>query len=204
MRVISGTLKGRRLKAPAGMATRPTADRIKESVFNILAGSVQTKRVLDLFAGTGNISYECASRGCPHVVAVDAHPGCIRFIQKTAGALELPIHTYKRDVLKFLKQCEEDFDLIFADPPYNLPETELAALASLCLERGLLKKGGVLVIEHGPKKDLSQQEGFTEMRKYGSFVFIFFRGARNSGMSWPNCCSSWMSRNPATNHAIFC
>ena len=177
IRIISGIHKGRRIKAPKGLPVRPTTDRAKESLFNILGHSIywEEATVLDLFAGTGNISYECASRGCPHVVAVDAHPGCTRFIQKTAEALELPIRTYKRDVLTFLKQSEEPFDLIFADPPYDIPETELTALASLCLERGLLKKGGVLVIEHSPKKDLSQQEGFTEVRKYGSSVFSFFR-----------------------------
>lgn len=177
IRIISGIHKGRRIKAPKNLPVRPTTDRAKESLFNILGHSIYWEEgsVLDLFAGTGNISYECASRGCPHVVAVDAHPGCIRFIQKTAEALELPIRTHKRDVLKFLNQCEERFDLIFADPPYDIPETALAGLASVCLERGLLKNGGVLVIEHSPKKDLSQQAGFAEVRKYGSSAFSFFR-----------------------------
>jgi 16S rRNA G966 N2-methylase RsmD len=111
------------------------------------------------------------------VVAVDSHPGCVRFIRKTADALQLPVTTHKRDVLKYLKQCSERFDLIFADPPYDISETALKELASLCLERSLLKKGGILVIEHSEKKDLSGQQGFFEARSYGSTLFSFFREA---------------------------
>lgn len=177
IRIISGIHKGRRIQAPKGLPVRPTTDRAKESLFNILGHHIawEEAAVLDLFAGTGNISYECASRGCPHVVAVDSHTGCIRFIQKTAGELALPILTYKRDAAKFLKQCTEAYDLIFADPPYDISETALAELASLCLERGLLKKGGILVIEHSPQRDLSGQQGFSEVRTYGSTHFSFFR-----------------------------
>ena len=177
IRIISGIHKGRRIRAPKGLPVRPTTDRAKESLFNILGHYItwEEAAVLDLYAGTGNISYECASRGCPHVVSVDSHTGCIRFIEKTAGELDLSIVAYKRDVVKFLKQCTESFDLIFADPPYGIPETDLVELASLCLERGLLKKGGILVIEHSPQRDLSGESGFAEVRTYGSTLFSFFR-----------------------------
>jgi 16S rRNA (guanine(966)-N(2))-methyltransferase RsmD len=177
IRIISGIHKGRRIRAPKNLPVRPTTDRAKESLFNILGHQVSWEEaaVLDLFAGTGNISYECASRGCRHVVAVDSHPGCVQFIRKTADALQLPILAYKRDVLKFLKQSEETFDLIFADPPYDIAEGALADLVSLCLERGLLKKGGQLVVEHSQQRDLSGQHGFDEVRSYGSTRFSFFR-----------------------------
>lgn len=177
IRIISGIHKGRRIRAPKGLPVRPTTDRAKESLFNILGHQITWEEgaVLDLFAGTGNISYECASRGCPHVVAVDSHPGCVRFIRKTAEELQLPVLAYKRDVFKFLKQSADRFDLIFADPPYDISETGLKELASLCLERGLLKKGGILVIEHSQKRDLSQQQGFDEARSYGSTLFSFFK-----------------------------
>ncbi|MEJ2585755.1 MAG: RsmD family RNA methyltransferase [Robiginitalea sp.] len=177
MRIISGIHKGRRIRAPKGLPVRPTTDRAKESLFNILGHQILWEEwaVLDLFAGTGNISYECASRGCPHVVAVDSHAGCVRFIRKTADELQLPVSTHRQEVLKFLKKCAEQYDLIFADPPYDIPEATLRELVSHCLERGLLKKGGVLVIEHSPQRDLSGQEGFSEMRSYGSTRFSFFR-----------------------------
>jgi 16S rRNA (guanine(966)-N(2))-methyltransferase RsmD len=177
IRIISGIHKGRRIRAPKNLPVRPTTDRAKESLFNILGHQVSWEEaaVLDLFAGTGNISYECASRGCRHVVAVDSHPGCVQFIRKTADALQLPILAYKRDVLKFLKQSEETFDLIFADPPYDIAEGALADLVSLCLERRLLKKGGQLVVEHSQQRDLSGQHGFDEVRSYGSTRFSFFR-----------------------------
>lgn len=178
IRIISGIHKGRRIRAPKGLPVRPTTDRAKESLFNILGHRIDWEHaeVLDLFAGTGNISYECASRGCPRVVAVDAHAGCVRFIQQTAGELQLPVEAHKRDVSKFLRQSGECFDLIFADPPYDQSEEALKELVGLCLEGGLLKKGGILVIEHTPQRDLTAQDGFVEVRNYGSTRFSFFQG----------------------------
>ncbi len=178
IRIVSGIHKGRRIRAPKGLPVRPTTDRAKEALFSILGHRIawEEAAVLDLFAGTGNISYECASRGCPRVVAVDSHAGCIQFIRKTAGELQLPVSPQKRDVVKFLKKGSQPFDLIFADPPYDLPETTLGELVSLCREKGWLKAGGILVLEHGPQRDLSGAEGFMESRNYGSSVFSFFQG----------------------------
>ena len=176
MRIISGIHKGRRIQAPKNLPVRPTTDRAKESLFNILGHRVfwEEATVLDLFAGTGNISYECASRGCPRVVAVDADPGCVRFIRKTAEDLQMPIDVYRQDAMKFLGQCRERFDLIFADPPYRISGEGLRELATHCLEQGLLKEGGILVLEHGPQRDLSDLPGFQEVRKYGSTLLSFF------------------------------
>jgi 16S rRNA (guanine(966)-N(2))-methyltransferase RsmD len=131
--------------------------------------------VLDLFAGTGNLSYECASRGCTRIVAVDAHAGCAKFIDQTSQLLEMPVTVYKRDAIAFLKQCQESFDLIFADPPYDFSQEQLGEIVSLCSKRELLKDNGVLVVEHSASRDLSPLDGFDQARKYGSPTFSFFR-----------------------------
>lgn len=177
MRIVSGIHKGRRIRAPKGLPVRPTTDRAKEALFSILGHRIawEDATVLDLFAGTGNISYECASRGCPRVVAVDSHPGCVQFIRKTAAELQLPVRAQKRDVVKFLKKGSQPFDLIFADPPYEMDETDLGELVSLCMGKGWLNAEGMLVLEHSPQRDLSEEEGFVEARSYGSTVFSFFR-----------------------------
>ena len=176
IRIISGIHKGRRLRAPKNLPVRPTTDRAKEALFNILAHQIYWKdaRILDLFAGTGNISYECASRGCLQVIAVDAHAGCVKFIEHTAAQLKMPVIAYKREVVRFLRQCDLTFSLIFADPPYEMPLDELTGIVSLCQDRNLLEENGVLVIEHSPHRDLSTLDGFQEVRKYGNTLFSFF------------------------------
>ena len=176
IRIISGIHKGRRIQAPKNLPVRPTTDRAKEALFNILANRVYwpETEVLDLFAGTGNIGLECASRGCKSVTAVDAHPGCISFIQQTAKALNLPVHPYRQDVFKYLERSGRSFDLIFADPPYNLPSEAMQQLVSLCLSESLLSPDGLLVLEHSKHTDTSGWPGLTEQRVYGSSVFSFF------------------------------
>ncbi|MGA9239187.1 RsmD family RNA methyltransferase [Robiginitalea sp.] len=177
MRIISGIHKGRRLSAPKNLPVRPTTDRAKEALFNILGHEVYWPEcsVLDLFSGTGNLSYECASRGCPRVVAVDAHAGCAKFIEQTARLLEIPVTVYKRDVNAFLKLCTDSFDLIFADPPYDFSQEQLGEVVALCFEKGLLKEDGILILEHSTQRDLSELQYFDSARKYGSTVFSFFR-----------------------------
>ena len=177
IRIISGTHKGRRLSAPKNLPVRPTTDRAKEALFNILGHEVYwpESSVLDLFSGTGNLSYECASRGCPRVVAVDAHAGCVKFIEQTSGQLELPIAVFKRDVSTFLKRCTESFNLIFADPPYDFSQEQLREIVALCFQKELLKEDGILIVEHSTQRDLSTLENFDTARKYGSTVFSFFR-----------------------------
>ncbi len=177
IRIISGIHKGRKLSAPKSLPVRPTTDRAKEALFNILGPEMYWPQssVLDLFSGTGNLSYECASRGCPHVVAVDAHAGCVKFIEQSSRTLEVPVSVFKRDVSAFLKRCAESFDLIFADPPYDFSQEQLQEIVSLCFEKALLKEEGILVIEHSAQRDLSELEHFESARKYGSTIFSFFR-----------------------------
>ena len=178
MRIISGSHRGRRIQAPKNLPVRPTTDRAKESLFSILTHHVAwgEASVLDLYAGTGNLSYEAASRGARRVLSVDRDAKCVRFIAKTAAALEMPVEVRKAAVTAFLESWREPFDLILADPPYDMAQEALDHLATRCLEPGLLKPGGMLVIEHSPHRDLSQVAGFEQVRRYGSTHFSFFRG----------------------------
>lgn len=176
MRIISGTYKGKRLTAPKKLPVRPTTDMAKESLFNILNNRFyfDELKVLDLFSGTGNISYEFASRGVEDITAVDAFPGCIQFISKTARELDFRIDAIKADVFKYLERCSEKFDLIFADPPYALETTGFLKIVDLVFQQNLLLEDGVLVIEHSDQTDLSEHPKFSEQRKYGSSIFSFF------------------------------
>ena len=177
MRIISGIHKGKRLQAPKNLPVRPTTDFAKEGLFNILRNQYDlgSTDVLDLFAGTGNMSYEFGSRGTSYIVSVDAHYGCVKFIRQTAEQLELPIQTVKSDVVKFLSAIPETFDIIFADPPYDFSAETIAEMTAIIFERNLLKPEGVCIIEHAKHTDISQLDQWTEARKYGSSVFSFFR-----------------------------
>ncbi len=176
MRIISGTHKGKRIQAPKKLPVRPTTDMAKEALFNILNNRYyfEALSVLDLYAGTGNISYEFASRGANPITAVDATFDCVKFIRKTAEALEFPIAATKSEVLKFLEQTGMRFDVIFADPPYDLESEAFAQIPEIVFRRNLLQEDGTLVIEHGKHTDLSELPYFIEKRKYGGSVFSFF------------------------------
>ncbi|MCR9227567.1 MAG: RsmD family RNA methyltransferase [Flavobacteriaceae bacterium] len=176
MRIISGKYKGKRLTAPKKLPVRPTTDMAKEALFNILNNRFHFDelKVLDLFSGTGNISFEFASRGSQQITAVDAFQGCVRYISKTAQELEFPIDTIKSDVFKFLGKTPEKFDLIFADPPYDLNTEEFLKIADLVFEKEILWEDGVLIIEHSDQTDLSEHPQFSELRKYGGSIFSFF------------------------------
>ena len=176
IRIISGTHKGRRISAPKNLPVRPTTDRTKESLFNILNHRItwRDSRVLDLFAGTGNLSFECASRGCPDITAVDAHPGCTAFIRKTATDLKMPIRAVRQEALSYLNRDGSSYDLILADPPYDIAEDKMASLIALCTEGGRLKEEGLLVLEHSKEYDFSDFKGFQEVRHYGGTALSFF------------------------------
>lgn len=176
MRIISGTLKGRRLVAPKQLPVRPTTDRAKEALFNILNhrflwDEIQT---LDLFAGTGNISYELASRGVHALTAVDQNKHCVYYINKTAEALDLPIVVIKNSVEKYLEQPTGPYDFIFADPPYAFTEAQLLTLANQIIQDQWLKDEGLLVIEHDKHISLNAHAHLEQERTYGSSRFSFF------------------------------
>lgn len=176
MRIIGGIHKGKRITAPKKLPVRPTTDRTKESLFNILGNQYffEDLKVLDLFAGTGNISYEFASRGAQNITAIDAHFGCTKFIQKMAGELQINIRTLKTDVFKYLDQCNEQFDLIFADPPYHFDLNALELLHQKVLIHNILTQNGVMIMEHAGQTNVSHLKNFDQQRKYGSCVLSFF------------------------------
>ena len=176
MRIISGTYKGKRLTAPKKLPVRPTTDFAKESLFNILNNHFyfEDLTVLDLFAGTGNISYEFASRGAKTITAVDQHTECLRFINKTTQELDFPIRTVKSDVFKFLEKVAPKANLIFADPPYNFTDEQFAKIAALVFKNEMLDPNGFLVIEHSKHTELTDLPNFSFEKKYGGSTFSFF------------------------------
>ncbi len=176
MRIIGGSHKGKRIVAPAKLPIRPTTDFAKEGLFNILHHhfAFQGLRALDLYAGSGSISYEFASRGCSQVIAVEAHAGCIDFIRKMARELFLPIQTIKSEVYKFLEKTTQQADIIFADPPYEFTPGQLSQLVALIFQRQLLAPQGWLIIEHFKRTGLETLPYFMHTKKYGSSAFSFF------------------------------
>lgn len=175
MRIVSGKYRGKRIVAPKSLPVRPTTDMAKESLFNILRNEFDFEQldVLDLFAGTGSISYEFASRGAKQITSVDRDFGCIKFIKKTANELGATnLKAVKYDVFKFLPKCYLTFDIIFADPPYaldNIPE-----IAPLVFKHNLLNDGGWLIVEHPKEVDLSTQEHYAYTKQYGHVNFSIF------------------------------
>lgn len=177
MRIISGKYRGKKLRAPKTLPVRPTTDMAKESLFNILNNYYYFDgvKVLDLFAGTGNVSLEFASRGSEDVTAVDLDSGCIQFIDKMKSELQIEgFTTIKEDVFKYIKKTKSKSNIIFADPPYAFKQEEFESIPKIIFERGLLEEGGMLIVEHFSKMDLSHLEHFSFKRKYGSSVFSFF------------------------------
>lgn len=176
MRIISGKYKGRRLQVPKKLPVRPTTDRAKEALFNILNHKVywEELKVMDLFAGTGNLSFEFASRGAHTLVAVDCFAGCTRYIAKVAQELQLPITARTANVFTYLPRVREKYDIIFADPPYDLAPEQFSKIVALVFEKELLEEEGLLIVEHPTQIDFSHHSHYTEQRKYGRSVFSFF------------------------------
>jgi 16S rRNA (guanine966-N2)-methyltransferase len=176
MRIISGELGGRRINPPANMPhTRPTTDLAKGGLFNILQNNLDFEelKTLDLFGGTGSISYELASRGAEDCTIVEKDTAMYEFIKKTALDLKLAnFKVIKMDVFKFLDQCTEQFDFIFAGPPYAL--TTIDELPKKVVEKQLLKPGGWFVLEHTPRNKYENYPLFTSARNYGTTIFSIF------------------------------
>lgn len=176
MRVITGKYKGRHFDVPRTFKARPTTDFAKENLFNVLMGYIDFEgaSALDLFAGTGSITLELLSRGCSRVVSVEKDPLHYRFItsflEKLGDEAAVPV---KGDVFKFLASIHEQFDFIFADPPYTLPN--IADLPDLVLERDLLSPEGVFVLEHGKANNFKDHPCLIDHRSYGSVNFSFFQ-----------------------------
>ena len=176
MRIITGKYKGRHFDIPRTFKARPTTDFAKENIFNVLTQYLDFEgtTALDLFSGTGSITLELLSRGCEHVISVELDRDHYRFIQQclqklgTEGCVAL-----RGDVFRFIKSCKQQFDFIFADPPYALKE--LPTIPSLIFEKGLLKDDGIFVFEHGKDNDFSNDPHFVEHRSYGSVNFSIFR-----------------------------
>jgi 16S rRNA (guanine(966)-N(2))-methyltransferase RsmD len=177
MRIISGQYKGRRITAPKKLPVRPTTDMAKEALFNILNNHYYFDEisVLDLFAGTGSISYEFASRGTENIIAVDADFGCIKFINDTSKDFEMPIQTIKSDVYKFLENYKTKATIIFADPPYSFSIDEFSKIPELIFQNELLETDGLLIVEHSKHTDLSNLLHFEYSKSYGGNVFSFFK-----------------------------
>ncbi|MCF4101446.1 RsmD family RNA methyltransferase [Gillisia sp. M10.2A] len=177
MRIISGIHKGRRITAPKKLPIRPTTDMAKEALFNIINNQFRFHNlsVLDLFSGSGNISYEFGSRGAGPITSVDGNFECVKFIKTTAAELDLDITPVKSDVFKYLEKAPIKADIIFADPPYDFDEEKFLKIANLVFEKELLKPKGVLIIEHSKHTKLTNNPHLTEARKYGNSVFSFFR-----------------------------
>ncbi len=175
MRIITGKYKGRHFEIPRSFKARPTTDFAKENIFNVLLQYVDFDEAtaLDLFSGTGSISLELISRGCQQVVSVEMDRDHHRFIQDCLKKLDtnvcIPI---RGDVFRFLKSCRQQYDFIFADPPYALQE--LPQLPNIIIDKELLKPNGIFVLEHGKNYDFSSHPNFLEHRSYGSVNFSLF------------------------------
>lgn len=175
MRIVGGTHRGRVITPPSNLRARPTTDFAKENLFNVLSNLVDfgESEVLDLFAGTGSVSYEFASRGVESVTAVEINAVHHEFIRKTAAKFGFSnLTSVKANAFLYLKSCPRRFDIVFADAPYDLKGSE--EIIELVFANGILKEGGILIFEHSKGMDFSAHPRFTQSRNYGSVQFSFF------------------------------
>ena len=178
MRIIGGRLKGKAIEPPQGYKARPTTDFAKENLFNVLCNNYldfeEGVTALDLFAGTGSISIELVSRGCDRVISIEKDPQHLAFISQIMREVKTDkCFPMRADVFKYIERCHEQFDFIFADPPYALKDLE--SIPSRIFEKGLLKEDGLLVLEHGKDNNFEEDPHFIERRVYGSVNFSFFK-----------------------------
>jgi len=176
MRIISGIHKGRKLSPSKKLHVRPTTDRSKEALFNILNNSFEWSEVsvLDLFSGTGSISFEFASRGVKSITSVDQNKDCVNFINKISEDLDFKITTFKKKVIDFLNSNSKRFSIIFLDPPYIFEIKDYEKIILKLLSDNLISEG-LIIVEHSSKIELDKIIGFKKCRKYGSNSFSFFK-----------------------------
>lgn len=175
MRIIGGELRGKMIIPPVGFDARPTTDFAKEGLFNILNNRIDFSNcsVLDLFSGTGSISYEFASRGCPQIYSIEMNPLHASYIKRNTAKLGLKsIQTVHHNVFDFIEICKINFDVIFADPPYDIDGLE--SIPDKVLSHNLLKKDGILILEHPAKYSFENHPRFIKEKKYGNVHFTFF------------------------------
>lgn len=181
MRIISGSHKSRQIKAPKNLPVRPTTDMAKEALFNILVNhfDLEDVVVLDLFAGTGNITYEFASRGALGVTSIDTELRCIDFIRTTSKELGFDaVLAFRSDAFRYLQNTQNNYDIIFCDPPYDMEGIE--SIPQIVFEKKLLREDGWLIIEHSKRQNLGNLAGFRESRHYGNVNFTIFTNPDNS------------------------
>lgn len=174
MRIISGKYKGRRLPVAKNLKARPTTDRAKESLFNILNNLIDFEAitVLDLFGGTGGISYEFASRGCKDISIVEKNYNHIQYIKENSRQFDFGLKIIKSDVFKYLKNTQQKFDIIFADPPFDMKNIE--DIPKIIFDNKLLNKNGMLILEHSDLFEFNDKLKPTNTRHYGKVCFSFF------------------------------
>jgi 16S rRNA (guanine(966)-N(2))-methyltransferase RsmD len=175
MRIVGGKYKGRFFNPGKKFRARPTTDIAKEGLFNILENRyyLEDKKILDLFSGTGSIGYEFASRGCKNVIMVEKNFNHAKFIRQTLENLTINnAKIIKSDSLIFVKNTTEQFDIIFADPPYDFEKVK--DIPDTILSSEILKTDGILILEHSKDYDFSRHSHFTELRQYGKVNFSFF------------------------------
>jgi len=175
MRIISGKFKGRVLAHNKKLKARPTTDKAKEALFNILNFRIDFEgiKALDLFSGTGNISFELASRGVAEITAVELRTDHVKHIDKLNSDLGTDVKVIRGIVFAFVKKTTDKFDFVFADPPFDLDNFE--AVLPAIHEANIMNEGGLLIIEHGPRINLSKEVNFIETRNYGKVNFSFFQ-----------------------------
>lgn len=178
MRIIGGKLSGSRFEPPKNIPTRPTTDMAKQGLFNMLDNNYnfENLKVLDLFGGTGSISYEFASRGCQDITTVEIFPKCANFIKDTVKKHKIDaIKVMQMDVFDYIKNCQQQYDVIFAGPPYPLPN--LNTIPDLIFEQNMVEGEGWFILEHNPNHDFRKHPNYYKQKNYGSTIFAIFTNA---------------------------
>ena len=192
MRIIGGEYRGKQIVADSKLKLRPTTDFAKEGLFNILSNCCDfaSFEVLDLFSGTGSISYEFASRGCNAIHAVEMEPRHASFIRATAGKLSFKqIRVIRDDVFHFLTICKAQYDIVFADPPYEMSNIE--KIPSAVLERDVLKPDGIFILEHSQRNDFTGHKHLFDQRRYGNVHFSFFKRENEKNTNNEHCADNF-------------